>query len=143
MDSADQTQESPRWFPAAAIAVLLWEMFGCFTYVIHVSSDVATIPAEQRAMWEATPVWSVGAYAVAVWVGLAGAIFMLMRRRIAEPLLLVSFLAVLVQFSSLVLVPALRDVTPASAWLLPIFIVVVCFAIWQFARHSRQRGWLR
>ncbi len=133
----------PRWFAAAAIAALLWELFGCAMYLMQVSADQSSLPAEQAAMWAATPAWSVGAYAVAVWVGLAGAVLLLLRRRLAEPLLLVSLIAVLVQFSALLLVPELRDATPPGAWVMPLFVILVCLAIWLFARRSKQRGWLR
>ncbi len=143
MEALNEVQGAPRWFPAAAIAVLLWEIFGCTMYVLQVSADGAGLPAEQAAMWRATPAWSIGAYAVAVWVGLAGAILLLMRRKLAEVVLLVSLIAVLVQFSAHLLVPALRDITPPAAWIMPIGIIFVCLAIWLFARHSNRRGWLR
>ena len=134
---------APRWFTAAAIAALLWEIFGCTMYVLHVTGDPADLPAEQAAMWAATPAWSVGAYAVAVWVGLIGAVLLIMRRRLAEPLLLVSLVAVLVQFSSLLVVPELREVTPPGAWVMPAGIIIVCAAIWLFARRAKRQGWLR
>lgn len=132
-----------RWFGAAAIAALLWEIFGCAMYVLHVTTEQADLRAEQAAMWTASPVWSIAAYAIAVWVGLAGAVMLVMRRRLAEPLLLVSLIAALVQFSSLLLVPQVREVTPAGAWIMPAFIILVCAAIWLFARHSKRHGWLR
>ena len=135
--------DSPRWFIAAAIAVLLWEIFGCTMYILQVTADQASLPPEQAAMWAATPEWSIAAYAIAVWVGLAGAVLLLMRRRLAEPLLLISLLAVLVQFSSLLLVPAVREATPGGAWVMPVGIIIVCTAIWLFARRARARGWLR
>ncbi len=133
----------PRWFVAAAIAALLWEIFGCITYVLHVTGDLASLPAGQAAMWAATPAWSVAAYAIAVWVGLAGAVLLVMRRRLAEPLLLVSLLAVLVQFSAYFLDPDLSAATSADGLVIPLAIVLVTWTIFWFARHSKQRGWLR
>ncbi len=143
MDEAREGKAEPRWFMAAAIAALLWELLGCAMYILQVTADRATLPIDQRAMWEATPTWMIGAYAVAVWLGLAGAVLLAMRRRFAEPVLLGSLVAVVVQFSGLLLVPALRDRTPADAWLLPIVIVAVSYAIWHFARRARASGWLR
>lgn len=135
--------DAPRWFGAAAIVILLWEIFGCTMYLLHVNADQASLPAEQAAMWAATPAWSIGAYAVAVWVGLVGAVLLLMRRRLAEPLLLVSLIAVLVQFSSLLVVPEVRAATPPGAWMMPVVIILVCAAIWLFARRASRQGWLR
>lgn len=143
MDDDRTAGEAPRWFGAAAAAALLWEVLGCVMYLVQVRTDPAGLPLDQRAMWEATPAWMIAAYGIAVWVGLVGAMLLLLRRRLAEPLLLVSFVAVLVQFSGLLLVPALRDRTPADAWLLPIIIIAVGYSIWQLARRARVRGWLR
>lgn len=143
MDDDRTAGEAPRWFGAAAVAVLLWEVLGCVMYLVQVRTDPAGLPLDQRAMWDATPAWMIAAYGIAVWVGLVGAMLLLLRRRLSEPLLLVSFVAVLVQFSGLLLVPALRDRTPADAWLLPIIIIAVGYSIWQLARRARVRGWLR
>lgn len=142
MDEAKQ-RPLPGWFKPAALAVLAWEILGCVMYLMQVRVDPAALPADQRAVWDATPAWMVGAYAVAVWIGLAGAVLLLIRRKLAEPLLLVSLIAVAVQFSGLLLVPELRDLVSSDMLLLPFVIVVACFVIWSFARRSRRSGWLR
>ncbi|HYI42162.1 MAG TPA: hypothetical protein VD768_00860 [Sphingomicrobium sp.] len=134
---------APGWFKAAALAALVWELFGCTMYILHITADRAGLPPEQAAMWAATPAWSIGAYAVAVWIGLLGAILLMMRRRLAEPLLLVSLIAVVVQFSAQFVVPELRAVTPQSALAVPIVIIVACIAIWLLARRAKREGWLR
>lgn len=140
----EQTQSTvPGWFRIAAVLALLWEGFGCAMYLMQVTTDPASLPIDQRAMWNATPPWMVGAYAIAVWVGLVGAVLLLMRRKLAEPLLLISLLAVVVQFGGVLAVPALREVTPDSAYTLPIVIFVVCYGIYMLARRARKQGWLQ
>ena len=134
---------APRWFMIAALAALAWEIVGCTMYVMQVSVEPAALPADQRQMWDATPAWMTGAYAVAVWVGLIGAILLLMRRKLAEPLLLVSLIAVVVQFSGLLIVPQLRNLVSSDVLFLPFLIVIVCGVIWHFARRARRSGWLR
>ncbi|WP_309603179.1 hypothetical protein [Sphingomonas sp.] len=133
----------PRWFALAALAALAWEMIGCVMYLMQVSVDPATLPLDQRAMWDAAPTWMVAAYAIAVWVGLVGAIFLLMRRRLAPTLLAISLIAVVVQFSALLVVPELRNLTTSNDLFLPFVILILGYAIWYFARTSRQAGWLR
>ncbi len=140
----EQTQSAvPSWFWIGAVLALLWECAGCFMYVTQVTTDPASLPIDQRAIWAATPPWIVGAYAIAVWVGLAGAVLLLMRRKLAVPLLLVSLIAVVVQFGGVLLVPALREVTPDSAYTFPIVIFVVCYGIFMLSRHAHKQGWLR
>ncbi len=143
MNDASQATPAPRWFIIAASASLLFELAGCAMYLMQVSVDPATLPRDQRAMWDAAPTWMIAAYAVAVWVGLVGAILLLLRRRLAETLLLVSFVAVLVQFSALLFVPTLRNLTASNDLFLPFLIIVVSYLVWHFARRARVSGWLR
>ncbi len=142
-EQAQATTEIPAWYWIGAGLALVWEAIGCFMYISQVTTDPAALPLDQRAMVEAAPVWMTAAYAVAVWVGLAGAVLLLMRRKLAMPLLLASLISVIVQFSALLLVPALRDRTPSDAYLLPIIVLVACYAIYSLAKLADRKGWLR
>ena len=142
MDEAIQSP-APRWFTLAAIAAVLFELAGCAVFAMQMAVDPAALPLDQRAMWDAAPMWMLVAYGVAVAAGLIGAILLLMRRRLAEKLLLVSFVAVLVQFSALLLVPTLRNLTTSDDLFLPFLIIVVSYSVWHFARRARASGWLR
>lgn len=143
MTDLDQPARPPAWFGALALLSVLWEAFGCFMYVSQVTVDPATLPLDQRALWDATPAWSIGAYAIAVWVGLAGAILLLLRRRPSVPLLLVSLLAVAVQFSALILVPDLSGNISSDMLLLPVIIFIACYGIFHLALLAKKKGWLR
>ena len=133
----------PRWFTIAAVGALLFEAAGCLLYLMDVMVDSASLPLDQRAMWAATPLWMTTARAIGVWIGLVGAIGLLLRRRWAEPLLLISFLAVLIMFSGLLIVPALRQTTPSDAYFLPIVIAVLSGAVFRLSHLARVRRWLR
>jgi hypothetical protein len=143
MDQVISQKPVPRWFTIAALGAVIWETIGCAMYLMQVSVDPATLPVDQRAMWDAAPKWMIAAYAVGVWIGLVGAILLVLRRRLAERLLLLSLVAVVVQFSALLFAPKLRNLTTSDALLLPFVITVVCFVIWHFAWTSRKAGWLR
>lgn len=143
MDDTYGPRPLARWYWIAATASLLFMAMGCLSYVMHVMLDPATLPLDQRAMMEAVPTWMTAAFAIAVWVGLAGAVALVIRRKIAEPLLLVSLIAVLVQFSGYFVDPELRDAMPSDGLVIPIVIVLLTWTVFWFARHSRQRGWLR
>lgn len=131
------------WFMVAAVAALLFMALGCVSYVMHVFADPSTMPLDQRAAYAAEPAWVTGAYAVAVWVGLAGVILLVLRRRLAEPALLLSLVATLVWLAGLVLVRDLRENMSANDLLVAIVVTALTWTIYWFARHSRMRGWLR
>lgn len=143
MNEVRDARAVPAWFWIVAGLGLLFEAFGCLMYWTQVSADPATLPIDQRAMQEAMPVWMTAAYGVAVWVGLAGIVLLLLRHRHATTLLLVSLIAVIVQFGGILLVPDLREMLPPDAYAGPIAITLVAYGLWHFSRYARKRGWLR
>lgn len=139
----DRSMAAPAWFKLAAVGAVLWELIGCGLFVMTALTDPGTLPRDQQAILAATPMWMNAAWGFAVVTGIVGAVLLLTRNRKSEPLLLLSFLAVVVQFSGLVLVPALRDLTNSDDLLMPFVIALVCYGIWHLARHARKEGWLR
>ncbi|GAA3905059.1 hypothetical protein GCM10022276_24550 [Sphingomonas limnosediminicola] len=142
MDEQYKPQPVARWFTVAAIASLLFMGLGCISYLMHVFANPAAMPLDQRAAFDAEPAWVTGAYAVAVWGGLAGAILLLLRKKAGELLLLLSVAAVLVWLAGLVLVTPLRENMSANDLLVAMVVAALTWTIYWFARHSRQRGWL-
>ena len=131
------------WYMVAAIASVLFMLVACAGYLLTVTVDPAVLPIDQRAMLEAQPVWMMAAYAIAVWVGLAGAAMLVLRRKLAQPLMLVSLIAAAVTFLPYVIVPAIRDNLSTNDIAAAIIILAITWTIFWFARHSKQRGWLR
>ena len=131
------------WFTPAAIASLLFMGLGCVMYLTHVLADPDSLPLDQRSAYLAEPAWVTAAYAVAVWVGLAGTVLLVMKRKLAEWLLLVSLVAVLVWLAGLIVVTPLRENMSANDLLVAIVVTALTWTIYWFARHSRQREWLR
>ena len=140
-------QYSPRpiagWFTPAAIASLLFMGLGCIMYLTNVFTDPNALPLDERAAYLATPDWVTAAFAVAVWAGLGGAILLVMKKKLAEYVLGFSLLAVLVWFAGLLIVAPLRDSMSANDLIVALVITALTWTVFWFARHSRQRGWLR
>lgn len=131
------------WFLLGAVAAVLFFSFGCVLYLMHVLADVGTMPLDQRAAFAAEPAWVTGANAVSVWVGLAGAVLLLLKHRFAEPVLALSLVAAIVWLAGLIGVTGLRETMSATDLLVALVMTALTWTIFWFARHSRQRGWLR
>ena len=126
----------------AAVASVLFMGLGCIIYLMHVLADPNTLPLDQRVALEAEPAWVTGANAIAVWVGLIGTILLVIRRKLAEWVLLASLIGVLVWLAGLIVVGPLRESMSANDLLVAIVVTALTWTIYWFARHSRQRGWL-
>ena len=143
MDDEYSPRPIAAWFIIAAVASLLFMGFGVVSFLMHLFADPNSMPLDQRAAYLAEPVWVKIAYGVAVFAGLGGAILLVMRRRLAEWALLVSLIAVLIWLAGLILVSPLRENMSANDLLVAIMVTALTWTIYWFARHSRQRGWLR
>ena len=136
----------PGWYWAVAAAALLWEAMGCYAYLTQVSMDsaaLAQLPAEQREIWAAMPGWAVGAYAVAVWSGLLGAVGLLLRRRWAVLAFAASLAGVVAQFGWTFLATNILTTMGGSAAIFPAFIFAVAALFLWFSSLAKNRGWLR
>lgn len=136
----------PLSFRLIAISSVVWMLFGVASYLMHVMmtpEQITALPPPQAELMRAMPSWLYGLFAIATWGGLAGAIALLLRRRIAVPLLLLSWIAAAAQFGYTFLgLPAYR-LLGASGMIFPLIIVALGVAYWLFARTAAAKGWLR
>jgi CHASE2 domain-containing sensor protein len=122
---------------------LLFMVLGCAALAMHVTADPATLPLDQRALFEAEPRWVLAASAAGFIAGLIGGLLLVLRRKAAVPLLLVSLLGVLVWCAGMFVTPEFRDLLSTDEIAGLVVVVALTWTIFWFARHSRQRGWLR
>jgi hypothetical protein len=138
---------SPRplagWYMAAAIAAVLLALAACAIYVVHVTTNPQSLPLDERTVFEAEPLWVTSAFGLGAVVGLAASVMLVLRRKLAQPLMLISLVAMLAWLAGLLLVPGLRDVITSNDVAVAIIVAAIDWTIFWFARHSQQRGWLR
>lgn len=142
MDDPYAPRPLAGWYMPAAIISLLLLILYCSGLVMDLTIDPATLDPDQRALTEAEPVWVFGATLVAGAAGLIGTILLVIRRRQADPAMLVSLIAILVWLAG-VLVSPMREILSTNDLVIVIAVVAIIWTIYWFARHSRQRGWLR
>lgn len=143
MSGLSAPQTPPRWFKLAAIAAILWNALGCFSYLVMVTVDPATLTPAQRADYEQWPTSEYALHAIAVWVGIVGAVLLFVRRRPAVPLLLISFAAALLRYILFWVSPPGLGPTLPSMMVVPTIVILLVGLVAWFARHSAKRGWLR
>ncbi|RZA21905.1 MAG: hypothetical protein EOP93_01810 [Lysobacteraceae bacterium] len=136
----------PAWFWVVAALGLLWNLFGLFSFYYHLTATadvIGTWPEPQQRLFEAIPRWVFVPFAIATIGGVLGSLGLLLRKRWAVPVLLLSLLAIIVQFTANYLTTPLWEVTGVQGALLPATIALVGLFLWWFARKAAARGWLR
>jgi hypothetical protein len=125
---------APAWFRIVAVLALLWNLYGVYEYLGSVG--VVSSPSGDMGPM---PSWLVGAFAIAVFAGALGSLGLLLLKRWATWLLVISFVAVLAQD---LWVFALRP-GGAPDKVLPLVITLVAALLVWLAMTGAKRGWLR
>lgn len=143
----DGSMRPPAWYWIVAILAFLWEATGCYFYLVQVRmtpADLAALPPAQAEAFASMATWQWATFAVAVWIGLAGALGLLLRRRWASLALWVSLIAAAIQYGYVFFATPILERMPASEALpLPIAIVVLGLVFVWFAGFAANKGWLR
>ena len=135
---------TPKWFTPVAILALLWNLVGASAYLMDVTMSpeaVAKLGAAERAMYASRPAWFVVAYASAVWFGVAGSVGLLLRKRWATPLFLLSLLGLIAQDLALFSRPEVR--ADLTVILLQGLVLVIAVSLLLLARKAEREGWIR
>lgn len=71
------------------------------------------------------PLWATGAYAIAVWGGLLAAICLLLRKKVALPLFVISLIAAIICFIPVFTESAFAEASEGTHWVMPVIVVVL------------------
>lgn len=139
------TTKLPTWYWIVGVFLVLWNGMGVSAYLYDVTlteADFASMEEGMRGLYENTPIWAKVGYALAVWFGLAGAIFLLLRKSWAVPAFLVSLLGILVQQTHIYFLSDNIEVMGAWGLLLPIAVLLIGAWSVYYSRNCRSKGWI-
>lgn len=143
MSSFGRTPPAYYWVVTGVATV--WELIGCYFCYMQFKLGADAMPGAteyDRALMASMPGWYNWVYAVAVGAGALGGIALLLRKRVARPLFVVSLVACLIQFGYYFATTDAIAVNGPSVVGFPILITVLGgFFLW-FADRAAKRGWL-
>lgn len=128
------------------VLALLWNLVGVAAFIMQVAMPAEALqamPAEQRAIHEATPAWLYVFYGLATFGGVLGSIGLLLRRRWAVPVYLVALVALVLQVVATYAVTPAWSVSGAASLAFPVLLVAIAIFLWLFSRRMSARGVLR
>jgi hypothetical protein len=136
---------TPTWFKVVAVLALLWNLLGCFAFFSDVrlsQEDLAKLPQAQQALYAARPGWAVAATAVAVFGGALGSTGLLLRKKWASPVFLLSLLGILVQDFGLFVLAGGASLAGPVALVLQAVVLAVGIGLVLLSRKGIARDWL-
>ena len=74
---------------------VVWNAGGAANYLMQTNPDfVSTLPASHQTLIAERPAWATAGFALGVFGGVLGCVLLMGRRRLAEPVLLLSLLGI-------------------------------------------------
>ena len=128
------------------IVGVLWSLMGVVSFLftqMHVEAVMSRFPPQQRTYFESFPVWAVACWAVGVFGGLIGCALLLLKNRLAFPVLLASAVGSIVSsLGGLFFLGGLEVMRDTDGIGMTLFPVVVAVFLASYA-GVMSRKWMR
>lgn len=145
-EPAGASESAPKHLWIVGILAVLWNGFGAFDYLMTQTENeqyMGQFTEAQLEFFYGFPTWVVFFWALAVWGGVLGAILLLMRKRLAAPVFLVSLVSMVITSVHNFLLADGMAVMGAGAAAFTAVIFAVAVGLWLYARSMAEKGVLR
>ncbi len=147
LDAQGTTPSRPWHLWPIGIVGGLWTSMGAVSFVLtqmNVEAVMREFPPPQRAYFESFPWWADASWAIGVFGGVTGCLLLLLARRRAFPVLLVSVIgAIVTNLGGLLLLGGLEVMGGPSELALTVVPIVFAALLAFYARAMCKRGVLR
>ena len=127
------------------VLALLWNAMGIKAYLdqaYQTETYLENTPQEMLELAADTPSWVTAAFAVAVFASTFACILLLLRKRLAQLLFLLGFLAVILQTLYTTSVEGIFDTLETFNLVMFIMIPVIAFFLYFYSKSAAKKGWL-
>ena len=145
MESSAKTS-APVWFWVISVIALLWYLMDMSAFFMRVlMTDVAmnAMPENQQHFYQNIPLWVNIVFACEVFGGTLGSIALLLRKKWALLLFVVSIFGVLSQTSYLWFLTDHVSTLGTPAVVMPLVAILIGIGTIVLAKSAISRGWLR
>ena len=142
-DASPTAQRTPWHLWLVGVLGLLWNSVGVLDYLMTQTQNdsyMGQFTPEQLESLYGFPTWLVGLWALAVWGGVLGALLVLLRKRLAAPVLLASLMAMTITAIHNLLSANGLYATAGTGLAFVLLIFVVALGLWLYSRAMGERG---
>ena len=141
----DQEIKPPKWFWIVSVLALLWNIMGVMAYLKNAFmsvEDLEKLTQAERLLYESQPAWATAAFAIAVWGGTLGCIALLLRKKWARPVFLISLIGIVVQLVYAFFLSNSFEVYGPGAVAMPIIVALIGILLVFFSGKAQNKGWI-
>lgn len=137
----------PKWFLGVAIAALIWNLLGVFAYLgqMYLMSNpemLAELSVDEQNLYINTPIWATIGFTLAVWGGAIGSLLLILKKKVAKPVLIVSLAGIIVQMYHSFFISNNFEVYGPGAAVMPVMIIIFGIGLVWLSDKSVKEGWL-
>jgi cation transport ATPase len=129
-----------------SVIALIWNGIGVMQYLggaFMKEEIMAQLTPEQAELYGNMPAWVTAAFAVAVFAGLLGCIALLLRKKMANMLFVLSLLGILVQMSYSLFMTNFSEVYGTfQGVVMPVLVILIGLFLVRFSKNATAKGWL-
>lgn len=144
-ESSDKTSP-PVWFWVISIIALLWYLMdmSAFSMRVLMTDDfIKAMPENQQHLYRNMPLWVNIVFAGEVFGGALGCVGLLLRKKWALPLFVVSILGVLSQTFHVYFLSDAISTMGTPAVVMPLLAILIGIGMIVLAKSAIPKGWLR
>jgi len=138
-----QSQIVPKHLWIVGILGLLWDLVGVYDYLMTQTRNeayLAKFTPEQLEYFTSFPVWFEFFWAIAIWGGVLGCVLLLLRKKLATMVLLVSFASMCLTAVYSYGLSNGMEVMGSEGLIFTIIIFFIALGLWLYARAMQQRN---
>lgn len=135
----------PTWFWIVSGLAFVWNLLGVIAYLNQVTmspEDYQAMPEAERALMDSVPAWATAAFAFAVWGGAFGCLLLLLKKKVATPVLFLSFIGIVVQMYHSLFISNSIEVYGPGGMIMPVMVLIIGALLIWFSRKATANGWL-
>lgn len=140
----DKTIKPTSAFWIISVVALLWNIMGVVAYLgqAYMTEEVLkALPMDEQEYYNNVPAWVTGVFAIAVFAGVFGSVALLMRKKWATILFVISLLAVIAQFIYNFFIQTDVEITGVKMiW--PLVVLIIAILLVFLSRKATKEGWI-
>lgn len=137
---------TPKWFWIVSGLALVWNLMGVMAYLQSVymsAEDFAQMSQAEQQLISATPSWAKAAFATAVFGGTLGCVLLLLKNKLALPVLIISLIAILVQmYNAFFVMDSVAVFGPGSA-IMPSMVILIGIGLILLSNKAIKNHWIK
>lgn len=141
----NSTNKPSMSFWIISVIALVWNLIGVMAYMAQAymtDESIAALPEAEKVMYENVPAWATAAFAIGVFGGAIGCILLLLRKKLATSLFIISLLGVLVQMVYNFMISKAAEVYGPGGMIMPVMVILIGFFLVWYSKKSITKGWL-